>query len=269
MDETQTTHKAAAPWRWIILGLALGLTIIWLLLTPRGLLGKASAVGYAVCHQIEERSFHIHEAPFPLCARCSGLFLGAVLGLAYQVAQGRKGKMPPLWPSILFGALALAWVFDGLNSFSMLVPAIPSLYQTQNWTRLVTGTGMGLAVSAVLWPAFVQTMFNTWEDQSALGNWKQILGLMAAGSILVVLVLMEISWVLYPLALLGAGGVVTLLTMVYSVALVMLFKRDNTYARFSQLVLPLVGGYSLGLLQVGAISLVRFMLTGTWDGFSL
>lgn len=269
MDKTQTTNKATARWRWILIGLALGLTLTWLLLTPRGLLGKASAVGYAVCHQIEERSFHIHEEIFPLCARCSGLFLGALLGLAYQATQGRKGKMPPLWPSILFGALALAWVFDGFNSFSMLVPAIPSLYQTQNLTRLVTGTGMGLAVSAVLWPAFVQTMFNTWEDQSALGNWKQILGLMAAASISVVLILPEIPWVLYPLALLGAGSVVTLLTMVYSVALVMLFKRDNTYARFSQLVLPLVGGYSFGLLQIGAISLVRFLLTGTWDGFSL
>ncbi len=269
MDKTQPTNKAVSRWRWILIGLALVLTLAWLLLTPSGLLGKASAVGYAVCHQIEERSFHIHEAQFPLCARCSGLFLGALLGLAFQAAQGRKGKMPPLWPSVLFGVLALAWVFDGFNSFSMLVPAIPSLYQTQNWTRLVTGTGMGLAVSAVLWPAFLQTMFTTWEDQPSLGNWKQILGLLAAGGVLVVLVLLDIPWILYPLALLGAGGVLTLLTMVYSLALVMLLKRDNTYTRFSQLLLPLIGGYSLGLLQVGAISLVRFMLTGTWDGFSL
>jgi hypothetical protein len=197
------------------------------------------------------------------------MYGGVFIATMYFFLRKRRATIPAIQVLAVFGFFALAWVFDGLNSFSMLVPAIPSLYQTQNWTRLVTGTGMGLAVSAVLWPAFVQTMFNTWEDQSALGNWKQILGLMAAGSILVVLVLMEISWVLYPLALLGAGGIVTLLTMVYSVALVMLFKRDNTYARFSQLVLPLVGGYSLGLLQVGAISLVRFMLTGTWDGFSL
>lgn len=269
MDTSSQPNRKKTAWRWILIGLALALIITWLALTPPGLLGKADAVGYAVCHQIEERSFHIHERPFPLCARCSGMFLGALLALIYQAAQGRKGRMPPVWPSVFFGLLALAWVSDGLNSFLMLVPSIPSLYETQNWTRLVTGTGMGLAVGAVLFPAFIQTMFSHWDDQPALGNWKQILGLVIAAGVLILLILLEIPWILYPLALLGAGGVVLLLVMIYSMALVMLFKRDNSYDRFSQLLIPLVGGFVVALLQIGAFNLVRFILTGTWSGFSL
>lgn len=251
------------------MGIAVTLTMGWLFLTPRGLLGKAAAVGYSVCHQIPERSFPIHAQHFPLCARCAGMFLGALLGLGYQAAQGRKGRMPSLWAGLFFGALALTWVLDGVNSFTMLIPNFTSVYQTQNWTRLVTGTGMGLALSAVLWPTFIQTVFTGWEDRSALGNWKQIAGLVIAAAVLNVVILLEIPWILYPLALLGAGSVVLLLSTVYSLALVMLFKRDNTFTRFSQFLLPLMGGYSVALIQIGAISLLRFYLTGTWSGFSL
>lgn len=269
MDNSNNSDRKRRTWRWILMGFALALTITWLALTPQGLLGKARAVGYSVCHQIEARSFHIHAQPFPLCARCSGLFLGALLGMIFQAAQGRKGKMPSVAASIFFGLLALAWVLDGVNSFTMLIPSLPSVYQTENWTRLITGTGMGLAVAAFLWPAFIQTMYRDWKDQSPLGRWQQISGLIFLASILVGLVLFEIPWILYPLALLSAFSVIMLLTMVYSMALVMVFKRDNTFDRFRQLWIPLVGGYAVAMIQIGAINLVRFLMTGTWSGFSL
>ena len=269
MSDSKKQLLANSPWRWVILGVALLLTVIWLLLTPEGLLGKADAVGYAVCHQISSRAFHFGGHPLPLCARCSGMFLGALLGLGYQIIQGRKGKMPPTLVLILFGLLAAAWVFDGSNSFLMMIPGISSLYETQNWTRLITGTGMGLAVSALLLPSFIQTMFIHWEDETALGNWKQVLGLIAAAVGLDILILLEIPWLLYPLSLLGSAGVFVLLIMVYSMVLVMLFKRENTYDRIKQLFLPVIGGYIFALLQIGAIDLLRYLWTGTWEGFNL
>ena len=269
MDKSLENPKKKSPWRWVLLGAALALTILWLALTPEGLLGKADAVGYAVCHQIEARSFHIGERPFPLCARCAGLFVGSMLGLVFQIAQGRKGRMPPMPVLILFGVLALGWVFDGFNSFSMLVPALPSLYITKNWTRLLTGTGMGLAVSAFLLPSFIQTMFTRWTAKSALGNWKQVVGLISAAVVLNGLILLEIPWILYPLALISAGGVLVLLTMVYSMVWVMIFNRENSFERFNQLMVPLLAGFITALFQVGAIDLVRYLWTGTWSGFSL
>ncbi len=269
MNDTSKTPQRSSFWPWVLLGFAAALTIVWLFLTPDGLLGKADAVGYAVCHRIEVRSFHIGDRQLPLCARCSGMFLGAVLGLAYQAKQGRKGKMPPLLVLILFGFLALAWALDGSNSFLMLLPGISSVYQTQNWTRLVTGTGMGLAMSAVLMPSFISTMFQRYQEKSALGNWKQVLGLFALAALLDVLVLLEWPVVLYPLALIGSGGVLILLVMVYSMVLVLLFKKDNTYQHFKDLYLPLLGGYVIALLQIGLIDLARFLWTGTWGGFTL
>lgn len=269
MDEVKHSRQTQSPWRWVLLGIAAALTITWLALTPEGLLGKADAVGYAVCHQIEARTFPIGERPFPLCARCTGLFIGAMLGLVYQAAQGRKGRMPPKPVMVLLGAMALAWMVDGANSFSMLVPILPSFYQTQNWTRLVTGTGMGLAVSAFLLPSFVQTMFTRWRAKSPLGNWKQVGGLILAAAVLDGLILLEVPWILYPLALVGAAGVLVLLTMVYSMVWVMIFNRDNSFEKFGELTIPLAAGYITALLQVGVIDLVRYLWTGTWGGFVL
>jgi uncharacterized membrane protein len=90
---------------------------------PGGLLGKADAIGYAVCHQIDLRSFHLVERRLPLCARCSGMYLGAVLGLSYQWFIGwRRAGTPPWIILALLGVFVFAFVVDGLNSFISLIP---------------------------------------------------------------------------------------------------------------------------------------------------
>lgn len=269
INSNQESQSKKSPWRWVLLILALILLILWLFLTPEGLLGKADAVGYAVCHRIPERSFKIGERPMPMCARCTGLFLGAMLGLVFQMAQGRKGKMPPIPIAVLFGFLALAWVLDGVNSFSMLTPRIPSLYQTQNWTRLVTGTGMGLSISAILVPAFIQTMFTGWINSSGFSGWVQVLEVLGLAAVLDILVLLEIPPLQVLFSLISAGSVFVLLTMIYSMVLVMLFKRENTFDGLKQLIIPLTGGFIIGLIQIGAIDLARYYITGAWDGFNI
>jgi hypothetical protein len=53
----------------IIAFIAVLLAGLWA--TPPGLLGKADAIGYAVCHRIDLRSFHLGDRQLPLCARCT------------------------------------------------------------------------------------------------------------------------------------------------------------------------------------------------------
>ena len=246
------------------------LVLVWWMNTPEGLLGKADAIGYTVCHRIDLRSFHLGERQLPLCARCSGMYLGAVLGLSYQWIIGRRCAGTPPWTVLaLLGVLIFAFVIDGLNSFISLIPGISTLYQPGNTTRLLTGTGMGLVIAAALYPAFNATVWRQANPQPALRNlivFSMLIGL-AVG--LDILVLTEMPIVLYPMALISAGGVIGLLTIVYSMVWVMVFRAENRYNRVQDMIIPLVGGLTVAFLQIILLDLVRYGLTGTWEGFHL
>jgi hypothetical protein len=69
--------------------------------------------------------------------------------------------------------------------------------------------------------------------------------------------------VLYPLALLSSAGVLAMLTLVNTVLLLVLTRRENTAESWRDLVLPLLGGLALSVLLVGSVGIVRYALTGT------
>jgi len=261
---------SAFPWKSALV-LSVGILLLgWLLETPAGLLGKADAIGYAVCHRIDVRSFHINGRPLPLCARCSGMYLGAMLGLVFlSLTSRRRGGLPPRGIQVLLGVFVLAFGIDGLNSFFSLIPGFPTLYQPQNWLRLVTGTGMGLVIAAFLFPAFNQTVWREWDPRPALGSWKLLSGLIALAAVVDLALLSERPLILYPLALISAAGVMVILTMVYSMLWLMAFKRENRYENVVQLGMVLVGGFGTALLQIALLDFVRYFFTGSWGGFHL
>jgi uncharacterized membrane protein len=246
------------------------LFLIWLYNTPPGLLGKADALGYAVCHRIDLRSFHIGERQMPLCARCSGMYLAAMLSLTYQLAFGsRKSGMPGRVVLAVFVLFVLAFAFDGINSYLSLFPGFPTLYQPQNWLRLVTGTGMGLAMAGVLVPVFHQTAWQQPLDQPVFPGMGAFLPVLVLAGIMDILVLTENPLLLYPLALISATGVLVLLTTVYAMLWMLVLKRENRYQNFSQLVMILVAGFGTAMLQIAMFDAMRYLLTGTWEGFHL
>jgi uncharacterized membrane protein len=269
MEQIPKRRTPRLRWEWLVILAAGILLVTWLYFTPPGLFGKADAVGYAVCHRIDLRSFHMDGREFPMCARCSGMYLGAVLGLVYQLIQGRRGGMPSLKVFIVLGVFLAAFALDGLNSYLHFFPGFPSLYQPANWLRLFTGTGLGLGLAAVVLPAFHQTVWRTWSEERALGSWRQLGGLLLLAAVVDAAVLTENPVVLYPLALVSAASVLILLTLVYAMVLVMLFRRENVYESSRQLWLPLLAGFIVALLQIAVMDWARFYLTGTWAGFNL
>lgn len=243
------------------------LLILWLGNTPPGLLGKADAIGYAVCHRIDLRSFHIAGRQLPLCARCSGMYLGAMLGLAFQIFKGRMGGMPPRKIMIVLAGLVLVFVIDGVNSFLSLVPGFPTLYEPNNSLRLISGTGMGLVIAALLLPAFNEVVWRNWDPRPAVGEFRSLGWLLLLGAILDLVVLSERPQILYPLALISAAGVVVLLTMIYSMLWLMILKRENQYQHMREMFFPVIAGFSVALFQIALLDLGRYLLTGTWQGF--
>ena len=93
------------------------------------------------CHQKDERSFHLAGYPFPLCARCTGMWLGITLGVAFAMFHRPSHRW---WTGSLIALLATsASAFDWLRESSGGDPSA--------WARAVFGTilflGFTFAVS--------------------------------------------------------------------------------------------------------------------------
>jgi uncharacterized membrane protein len=174
-------NRIKAASKYLVIAAALLVFTGWFISTPPGLFGKVDAIGYAVCHRISERSFHIGNIQLPLCARCSGMYLGAVTGLVFQVISGWKRSRIPHWSILaLLAAFVVAFGIDGSNSYLYLLkqlspgilPKIPNLYIPNNTLRLLTGSGMGMGMALMLFPAFNQTVWADGQDKPAIPGWK-------------------------------------------------------------------------------------------------
>jgi len=250
---------------------------VWFSFTPPGLLGKADAVGYAICHRLDERSFHIGERQLPLCARCTGEFYAAGISLLFFALVSPKKSAMPGWklgaPLLLF---FLAFGIDGSNSYLYLLKQtsggvldkIPNLYIPNNTLRLFTGSGMGIALASILFPAFNQSAWKDADPNRAL-DWKKLGILIGIVLLIDLAVLTESPIILYPIAILSVLGVLTLLIMVFSMVWLIIMRQDNEFTSLKQMWMSFLAGVTLALLLISAIDLLRFQLTGTWGGFPL
>lgn len=263
--------------RWFVPIAALLVLGGFLFITPPGLLGKADGIGYAVCHRIEVRSFHIGERQLPLCARCTGEFNAAAIALIFLGFVSRKRSS--LAPKGILAVLAiffLAFGIDGSNSYLYLLkqtyegflPQVPNIYIPNNTLRLLTGSGMGIAMASVLYPVVNQTLWREEDERPAL-TWKEF-GILLGIILLVDLgILSDQPVILYPIAFLSVLGVLALLTMVFSMAWIIIMRQENVFETLKQLWLPATAGLTLTFLMISVIDLLRLSLTGTWGGFPL
>mgnify|MGYP002640259081 CR=1 FL=1 len=264
--------------KWIIPIAALLAIAAYLYISPPGLLGKADAVGYAICHRIGERSFHIGERQLPMCARDTGTFTSAAVSLTIMALIGRKrGGVPPKKLIIALAVFAGIWAIDGANSYLYLIkqtysgalPQIPNIYIPNNVLRLLTGSGMGMGMATALYMAFNQTAWKEVDARPALATWRD-LGLLVGIMLLIDLaILSESPIVLYPIAFISVLGVLTLLTLIFSVVWMMIMKQENSFASLREMWLPLIAGLTLALIMIMGIDLFRLQLTGTWGAFPL
>lgn len=276
MEQASTHLKLQRLTRWSIPIAALLAFSVWFYIAPPGLLGKADAIGYAICHRIDERSLHIGERQLPLCVRCTGEFNAAAIALIFfAFASGKKSGFPG-WklgaPLLLF---FIAFGIDGSNSYLYLLKTtsnsfdtIPNLYTPNNTLRLFTGSGMGIALASILFPVINQTVWRMADNTPAL-NWKKLAALIGIILSVDLLILTDSPIVLYPVAILSALGVLSLLTIVFTMAWLMTMRQENDFDKFSELWMPLLAGLTLALLMITAIDLFRLNLTGTWGGLPL
>ena len=87
------------------------------------------------CHQMEERSFHFKGYQFPVCARCTGVFVGEIIAIILLLL----GIKINIFVSI---ALLLIMGFDWFIQYKKLL-------QSTNIRRLITGTLAGIGLTFI------------------------------------------------------------------------------------------------------------------------
>ncbi len=116
-------------------------------------------IGFAVCHQLPERSIHFSSHVLPVCARDSGIYLGFLFSFVFLIVVNRRREygFPPLYVLIfaLIGITLMA--VDGFTSYA-------GLRSTTNAIRLFTGILAGSVLPLVLLPIF---NYQAWSESSA------------------------------------------------------------------------------------------------------
>ncbi|HUT56198.1 MAG TPA: DUF2085 domain-containing protein [bacterium] len=101
-----------------------------------------------VCHQMPERSLWLSGVCLPVCARCTGIYAGFMLGwLCWRmVPEPRRGR--PISTALLLAGIAPLGV-DGLINTTTLITS-PA------WFRVATGLLVGAVAARALWPALLE-----------------------------------------------------------------------------------------------------------------
>ncbi|MBI5830536.1 MAG: hypothetical protein HZB20_13585, partial [Chloroflexi bacterium] len=96
---------------------------------------------------------------------------------------------------------------------------------------------------------------------------REVGGLVLLAAVVIALVLSDNAVILYPLALISAGGVVLLLTLTNSMLFMLITRTENKARAARDVLLPLTGGLVGSFTLILLIDVVRFIATGTWGGF--
>jgi uncharacterized membrane protein len=118
-------------------------------------------VGYALCHQLPERSFFIGGLQMPVCARDVGTYVGfmAVLIAFVVLARYQNGKLPD---KVIITVAAVGLAFYAFDAFSSYL----GFRSTTNDIRLISGLAFGSGISMLLFSAVSNLLYGKRTDHS-------------------------------------------------------------------------------------------------------
>jgi len=160
-ESTRRVRRARHAW-----GLALacaaglvGLIVGAPLLKAAGFQATAEGVyrGFGlVCHQMSERSFHVAGEPLAVCARCFGLYVGALAGVAvYPLVRSLMRRDFPARAWLLAAAVPTTLDF-ALGFFGV--------WENTHASRLLTALPLGVALAFCAVPGLVDLSLSTLRE---------------------------------------------------------------------------------------------------------
>ncbi len=269
MSSYEATHRPLPPPRLarfnrLLLAISVLIIAVFFLFPPVTILDKSHLIGYAICHQIPARTIHVAGTPLPLCARCTGIYLGALMGLAglTLLKRYRFSELPPTRVLLVLVAFIAIMGFDGINSYFTLL-RLPHLYEPQNWLRVTTGTFNGLAMSIIVVPVLGSSLWhaNLITRKPVLNSFKELAPFLAAGVAVILVVMWQQPFLLYPLTILSTLGVVLMLGLVNTGLMTIVTRREGHARGWVDVILPAAMGLAVSFLMIGGMDWLRATIT--------
>lgn len=237
---------------------------IWLVFTPPGLEGKVHAAGFSVCHQLDDHSYSVGGRVLPLCARCTGTFLGLLISLIYLYPRDRRSGFPSRAKIAVLAAFFLLFAIDGINSSLSFFPGLHPLYPPSNLLRLISGFLMGITLANLVLALWHQTLWVDPDPRPILRSWRQIGILLLLCTAAGALIIADIPFLYFPVAVLSTVTILIILSMIYALLWSIIFKNENTMHLFRDGYRIFIVGIITAITQVGVMDLLRYLISGTW-----
>ncbi|MGI6595498.1 MAG: DUF2085 domain-containing protein [Elusimicrobia bacterium] len=182
-------------------------------------------IGSLVCHQSPTRTILVNNIPLPLCARCTGIYLGFLIGTLYQFILWRchLKKLPVLKISILSIILLIALILESIGSYF-------GFWTSHQNIRLILGLLGGSSISLFLIPIFNFTLFikETKQKEVGLSEWKEYIQLTLILGLISFLITSGINKLIlyYIFAILSVFGSILLC---YIIAITIIFRVHQIF----------------------------------------
>jgi uncharacterized membrane protein len=118
-----------------------------------GLAVAAYSIGHLICHQLPARSFHLWGASLPVCARCTGIYVGASFA-AVALTVVRLGLSAEAHGAKAVGLMSSGHAHPRIVLLLAFVPTAATLVfewttgvTPANWIRALAGIPLGVAVA--------------------------------------------------------------------------------------------------------------------------
>ncbi len=245
--------------RWLPIA-ALVAVLVGVPILEEPVIAGTRGIGYAVCHQLPTHSFFLGGQQLPLCARCTGIYLGFMVGIAGMALLGKLGAT--LWPpravtTVLMLSMAMM-IGDGFNSLTASLPEGFQAYQPTNLLRLVTGIAAGTSRALLLVPLLNDSLWAKRELTESVSDFGELAGFIIIAALVGTLVYSEHPAMLVPVSILSTVGVFATLGTAGTALAATLLRQERRANSLSQALPLFVVGLGLSVACMAALGALRY-----------
>jgi len=191
-------------------------------------------IGFAICHQLPERSFFYGGMQMPVCARDMGTYIGFIVVLAYWLIGRRymRAGRPDVYVLAVAAIGCSLYTLDAILSYTGLI-------ETSNTIRLMTGLLMGSSLGLLL--LMLLSIFSLEGDERTVFGWRDLIPIFAIVlAVGVILNSLDLGLVMfYIVEMMAILGLLALFFTLFTVLISFLTNRKLARSRDRRMILVL------------------------------